>query len=152
MNKSNNFTPSTMLYFRYKLDIAQSLSIIKEWLENNPQKSEDDLSQLIRSGSVIFKNEKLYSLPKLSRSQADVLAREIKGAEGVEIKNRLYHLTPYKQCFVGSELVDWLIDHKQVVKEEAIALGQDLLEHDIISHVCNDHDFKNDFLFYRFNQ
>ncbi len=34
--------------------------------------------------------------------------------------------------------------------EEAIAIGQNLLEHKLIQHVCNDHEFKNEFLFYRF--
>lgn len=53
-------------------------------------------------------------------------------------------------CFISSELVSCLIENINILEAEAIAVGQSLLEHNLIRHVCDDHEFKNEFLFYRF--
>ena len=34
--------------------------------------------------------------------------------------------------------------------DEALALGTLLVQANLLCHVCDDHEFKNDFLFYRF--
>lgn len=144
--------PSILLFCRYQLPIAEAHILINDWLSQNPDQSRLTLYNLIDSGKIIVKNGMLHKLSQLSLEEAHSLAREIQADGEVEIKNRWYNLKLYRQCFIGSELVDWLVETKGVLTQEAIVLGQSLLEYELIRHVCDDHDFKNEFLFYRFQK
>ena len=62
-----------------------------------------------------------------------------------------YGTSTFKLCFVGSAMTTWLVS--QGIAEDrpaAIDLCRRLLEFGFISHVCDDHDFKDEYLFYRF--
>ncbi|XP_062848621.1 DEP domain-containing mTOR-interacting protein [Trichomycterus rosablanca] len=74
--------------------------------------------------------------------------------EGKVIKDRRHHLRTYPNCFVGKELIDWLIEHKEASdRDTAIRIMQKLLNQSIIHHVCDEHkDFKDLKLFYRFRK
>lgn len=51
------------------------------------------------------------------------------------LADRKYHLTTYKRCFVGNELVDWLVANGEVNdREEGVELGRQLLESGTIHH------------------
>jgi hypothetical protein len=57
--------------------------------------------------------------------------------EGVEVKDRRYHLKTYKQVFVGSEAVDFLVNSGLAAsRDEAVRIGLEL-QHDFnfFSHV-----------------
>lgn len=71
---------------------------------------------------------------------------------GVEIKDRKYRLTLYKECFVGSEAVDFMVSQGVArSRSDAVKLGNALIaDFHIIEHVTRDHEFKDDYLFYRF--
>ncbi|XP_013406754.1 DEP domain-containing mTOR-interacting protein-like, partial [Lingula anatina] len=67
------------------------------------------------------------------------------------IQTRRYHLRNYSKCFVGKELVQWLIDtHRVQDRETAVLLMRILQDHYVLHHVCDDHQFKDEKLFYRF--
>jgi hypothetical protein len=67
------------------------------------------------------------------------------------IKDRKYHLKSYKRCFVGKELIDWLVANNEATdRQEGLKIGRELLEAGVIHHVCDDHHFKDEHLFYRF--
>lgn len=72
--------------------------------------------------------------------------------KGVEIKDRKYRLSTYKQCFVGSEAVDFLVASGAAeTREDAVQLGKALAqEYHLFEHVTRDHEFKDEQLFYRF--
>ena len=144
-------SPSAILILKHKLDFKDSNIIIDRWLANHPQESRKTLSELLQSGKVTFKDNKLCDLPQLSAEEAELLVQEIQNSQTLEVKDRWYNLKKYSQCFIGSELVDWFQQNKNVPIEEAIALGENLLKYRLIYHVHNDHNFKNDFLFYRFS-
>ena len=80
------------------------------------------------------------------------LGTEMRSPQGVEIKTRRYKLKLYQRCFLGNEAVDWIAKKAKVSREEAIALGQKMIEKDIFQHVSNEHQFKDEPLFYRFNE
>jgi len=85
--------------------------------------------------------------------RVDKLAASIRetGYESGLIKTRSYNLKKYKRVFVGTELVDWLIEHKEAeTRADGIELGKALLKKDHIHHVTAGHDFKDEKLFYRF--
>mmetsp|Transcript_7415 Transcript_7415/g.13634 ORF Transcript_7415/g.13634 Transcript_7415/m.13634 type:complete len:391 (+) Transcript_7415:198-1370(+) len=73
-------------------------------------------------------------------------------ASGVTIKDRKHHLKSYSRCFVGREAVDFLLHNGFASsRAEGVYLGN-VLERELgtIEHVCGDHDFKDENLFYRF--
>ena len=70
---------------------------------------------------------------------------------GIDIKDRKYHLKMYEQCFTGRMFVDWLLKNNHCENaEEAVALGNDMIKANLLMHVCRDHQFKNEDLFFRF--
>ncbi|NJL52553.1 MAG: hypothetical protein HC930_10630 [Hydrococcus sp. SU_1_0] len=80
------------------------------------------------------------------------LAIEMHSEQGVEIKTRRYKLMLFQRCFLGNEAVDWIVKKVKVSREDAIALGQKMLEKGIFQHVADEHPFKDEALFYRFNE
>lgn len=73
--------------------------------------------------------------------------------EIVDLRQRKYGFPPksYDNCFVGSEAVAKMIEAGLAADEEdAIQLGNIMLQAGVFHHVQRDHSFKNDYLFYRF--
>ncbi len=51
------------------------------------------------------------------------------------IKDRRYHLKQYEACFIGHDMVDWLLNKGEVEsRAEAVAMMQKLLETGVIHH------------------
>ena len=78
------------------------------------------------------------------------LVADMRNIGGISIKNRRYNFRIYNQCFIGYEVVDWLVKHFEISREEAVTIGQKLLLAKWIHHVVDDHPFLDDKLFYRF--
>ncbi len=81
----------------------------------------------------------------------EAITTAMRGPNGIEIKERRFQLKVFPNVFLGSEAVEWLMIHERATREEAILIGQLMLKHGIIHHVLNEHDFKDDPLFYRFS-
>lgn len=64
------------------------------------------------------------------------------------MRTRLYGLRSYADCFVGRQAVDWLVRHQRIERGQAVRLGQRLMALGLVRHVLNEHDFKDDELFY----
>lgn len=55
--------------------------------------------------------------------------------DGQLIRDRRSKMRAYAKCFSGEELVQWLLEHGEGEKEEeAVRLGQALLENGLIHH------------------
>lgn len=71
----------------------------------------------------------------------------------VDIADRKYGFPAktYTDCFVGEEAVQKLVDTRMAADEQdAVRLGNLMLQGGIFHHVQRAHSFKNEFLFYRF--
>jgi Protein kinase domain/Domain found in Dishevelled, Egl-10, and Pleckstrin (DEP) len=107
---------------------------------------------LARQVATKAKRELLASRRSL-RSLRDLASLMRDPLTGVRIKDRRWRLRTFKQCFVGSAAVDWMLKHLRVrTRAEAVTLCQRLLRDGIIRHVCDDHEFKDAFLFYTFER
>jgi len=87
------------------------------------------------------------SLPEID---LDALAARLRGANGVAIEDRRHLATVYRRCFVGKEAVDWLVRSEELTRDEAVAVGQRLIENGTIHHVLDEHPFRDGRYFYRF--
>ncbi|NES77626.1 MULTISPECIES: mechanosensitive ion channel domain-containing protein [unclassified Okeania] len=86
----------------------------------------------------------------LNNIDIDTLIQEMRGSHGVAIKDRRHRWGIYPKCFVGSEAVKWLMRTQNLNLQEAISIGQLLINRGLIHHVLDRHDFKNEYLFYSF--
>eukprot|EP00242_Pyramimonas_sp_CCMP2087_P004389 CAMPEP_0198202560 /NCGR_PEP_ID=MMETSP1445-20131203/5738_1 /TAXON_ID=36898 /ORGANISM="Pyramimonas sp., Strain CCMP2087" /LENGTH=350 /DNA_ID=CAMNT_0043873543 /DNA_START=222 /DNA_END=1278 /DNA_ORIENTATION=- len=100
-----------------------------------------DAAEYANGGECELSDEELKELFDLAKHME----------KGVEVVDRTYNLTSYRQCFIGSEAVDWLITSGAAASvEDAIALGNLIFKARLIRQVANEHAFENAYLFYRF--
>ncbi len=93
-------------------------------------------------------NEQVF----LKGHNLDLLARSFR--EIVDLHDRKYGFPSktYENCFVGSKAVEKLIEKGLATDEDdAVRLGNVLLQSGIFHHVQRAHAFKNEYLFYRFS-
>ncbi|MGK7884448.1 MAG: DEP domain-containing protein [Crocosphaera sp.] len=109
------------------------------------------------TGFIIWKESDEVELLKvqprndrLTNSDLKIIVNKIRGENGIEIKDRRYLLKQYPKCFVGNQLVDWMMNNLSISLEQAIKIGQQLVDNKIIHHVHDQHEFENKYLFYRF--
>jgi len=150
--------------------------LVKWIVANYPHKSEreaEEIAQLLLRHSLIeciagrkksnFNEEYLFRFTGENGKQPmdyiiDVkltkLAEAIKNPRnGVRIADRKYRFKTYPRCFIGYELVNWILLSKRAPdREQAVALCNQLLEHKIIRHVCGDTVFRDGYLLYQFCQ
>lgn len=78
----------------------------------------------------------------------DGLVFAMQGPDGIATQNRWYHLRRYPRCFVASEAVTWLQAHLGITRERAVRVGERLTALGQIEHVMEEHDFKDEYLFF----
>jgi len=142
-------TVLSILMMRFGLDPYTSLPLVNDWLSKHPNLSWSDLKDYLLNGQVIFQAGLLQDV---DYSEINWLIQIMRDKDGIEIKDRWYNFKFYRQCFVGCEAVKWLMETQNISQELAIQLGQILLDRGIIHHVHDQHNFRNEFLFYRFYQ
>eukprot|EP01084_Bolivina_argentea_P065789 119930_1 len=117
-------------------------------LEKKVFQTIQDHSNLNHTPKQIFKPIQQKEEQKLSEFAEEHLRLRLKAKQiydKVEIKNRGWLFKKHENCFLGSEAVQVIMDLKMANDEDtAIAFGNKLMEHDIIWHVTNEHDFKNE--------
>lgn len=83
-------------------------------------------------------------------AEVQELVSQMRSPEGVDIRDRRFGIRLFRHCFVGSDAVQWFMRQQLASREEAVRLGQILVERGIIHHVTDEHPFKDAYLFYRF--
>lgn len=116
---------------------------VKEIINN----SFDKVEKIISNKSADFFD---LTEDELTEIDLDKLVTTMRSSNGLNIKDRRYNLNFYSACFVGSEAVSWLVEKQDYQHEEAMEIGQILMEKGIIYHVTNEHNFKDGYYFYRF--
>ena len=87
---------------------------------------------------------------KLAAIDIEALVKAMREPGGLDIKDRNYRMNVYPRCFIGTEAVEWLMQTQNCSREEAIQLGQLLIDRGVIHHVLDEQPFRDDVIFYRF--
>jgi EAL domain-containing protein (putative c-di-GMP-specific phosphodiesterase class I) len=103
----------------------------------NDQPNERTAGHTVQGPEALLHDERLLSI-----------WRAMLAPGGVDVRDRLFQLRLYRQCFVGREAVDWLVRHAQVSRAEALRLGRRLVALGCLKHVLDEHDFQDGELFY----
>ena len=123
------------------------------WMQNNQYKSkiisydEDSADTSDIQAATPAKNHSNSN--RISLRQLTV---QMRSENGVEIKTRRQKLKLYHRCFLGNEAVTWLSEKTKLSRPDAIKLGQKMIEKGFFHHVMDEHKFKDEELFYRFNE
>jgi hypothetical protein len=88
--------------------------------------------------------------PRLAAVELGALLQRMRSSNGVAIRDRTYHAITFPSCFVGAEAVAWLMRKSGLSHNEAMTLGQRLIDLFIIHHVSDEHPFRDGYFFYRF--
>ena len=73
---------------------------------------------------------------------------------GIPIMDRFWHMKLYHYCFLGMDLVNFLVENFQDIetREEALAYGNKLMEQKVFFHVMSKHRFLDGHYFYYMNK
>jgi len=139
----------SLLMMRFGLDPYGAIPVTKRWLEQNPERNWHNLKEQLLKGQVTFKKGRLR---KIKPSEIIELISRMKDEDrGIKLKNRWYNFKFYRETFTGSEIVKWLMETEKINRQEAIILGQILIDRQILHQIQAEHTFsdgKN--LLYRF--
>ncbi|GMM31709.1 GTPase-activating protein [Martiniozyma asiatica (nom. inval.)] len=82
------------------------------------------------------------------------LAAILQTDKGIQIMDRLWHMRLHQHCFLGSDLVSWLIENFDDIdtRDEAVEFGNSLMEQKLFSHVVSTHRFLDGHYFYSLNK
>ena len=85
----------------------------------------------VSTGSAASRGRAIYNLMNMKGEKLYQKAR----TTAPLMRDRISRLRSYTKCFTGREFVSWLVDQKEVGNsDEALILGQHLLENGIIHH------------------
>lgn len=101
------------------------------------------------SSLMISENTKFNKNIKL-----EDLATELQGQSGIRIVDRVWHFRRHLHCFVGTDLVAWLLERFEDIdnREEATSYGQELFDRGLFNHVEERHGFLDGHYFYKFTK
>jgi hypothetical protein len=96
----------------------------------------------------IFSDSEKY---QKSTFNIDKLKEDLQGENGIPMMDRRWHWKTHKNCFLGFDLVNWLLANFQDVdsRDEAVDLGNQLMNQDVFAHVQGRHLFRDGNFFFR---
>ncbi|TVQ44479.1 MAG: hypothetical protein EA365_10185 [Gloeocapsa sp. DLM2.Bin57] len=140
---------------KYQQDIyLKSLQIeqwFKAWLIQQGFKAShldiDEDAQVELTDTPIAVNSWLETI---TLEEIKTIAQAMRNSGGLLIKEHQEKMNIYPYSFKGSQGVDWLVKNYHCNRNEAIALGQILVEKGIIHHVLDQYTFLDSPYLYRF--
>uniref|UniRef100_W5L108 Rap guanine nucleotide exchange factor 4b n=1 Tax=Astyanax mexicanus TaxID=7994 RepID=W5L108_ASTMX len=131
--------------------LAPPYGVMESGASNDRMPDKDSLRSDSDALNFLSKNHNKVPSEKLLRA-GKILRNAILARAPHMIRDRKYHLKTYRQCCVGTELVDWQLQQSSCVHSRAHAVGmwQALLEEGILNHVDQELNFQDKYLFYRF--
>lgn len=100
-----------------------------------------------------IRRSQLLSNEQFDKKTLDLhgISLEIQGPRGVRLENRRWHLRYHSNCFVGDEMVTWILENFRDcdTRQEAEEVGSRLFRGGLFQHVDKRHDFRDGNYFYR---
>ena len=146
MDKNKVFA---ILMMRFNVDPYQAFDLIADWFSKHQEQSWTDLKQLLITGKIIVKNQVLHDVNPVEVAN---LVNQMRGKNGLKIKDRWHKFRIYRKSFVACKTVNWLMETQNITRNEAIQLGQMLVDREIIYNVNKAPFFRDEYSFYSFYQ
>ena len=150
---------------RYRLRIYPECFVANEgvtWLERALSVARENavaIGQALQAAGLIYHvareqpfsdEENFFRVAQIpARWNVESFYALCRSESGFSVLDRSYRGAKYQRCFIGSEAVEWMQSQGRTVNE-ALSMGQQLVDLSLIHHVLDEHPFKNEKLFYRF--
>ncbi|KAF2129291.1 hypothetical protein P153DRAFT_396578 [Dothidotthia symphoricarpi CBS 119687] len=100
-----------------------------------------------------FQTSLFSDAEKYHRSNIDIkkLAEDLQGEKGIQMLDRRWHWKLHQNCFLGFDLTNWLLSNFKDVetRDEAIELGNELMNKGLFQHVQRRHQFRDGNFFFQ---
>jgi hypothetical protein len=82
------------------------------------------------------------------------LAEDLQGEKGIQMLDRRWHWKLHYNCFLGFDLVNWLLSNFKDIetRDEAVELGNELMNRGLFIHVQKRHQFRDGNFFFQMAQ
>ena len=100
---------------------------------------------------ICYQDSELELLTQESMPNLETIVEAIRNTSDL-VRSHRYKLRVYPRSIVGTELVNWLCNYFNFSRQQAIEIGQSLIDYGWLHHTWNEHHFKDEPLLYRFYQ
>jgi hypothetical protein len=99
-------------------------------------------------GTNLFSESETYNTKSVDLVK---LAQDLQSDTGIRMMDRRWHWRLHYNCFVGFDLVTWLLERFRDIetREDAEAFGNELMEQGLFQHVQEKHRFRDGNFFYQ---
>ena len=97
----------------------------------------------------------IHEFIKSSENVKDFYDVAFASDDGLDIRNRTYHLKTYKSVFLGNETVSWIrkqYENLGLTRFGATILGECFRQLRAFDHSCGDHPLRDEYLFYKMRE
>ena len=144
-------------FFGFDKFLNLDLKMVKEKYRTWSEEAEErrQLRAIVEKDAGIYLCIQLEELSLVPFSEGMVkLAEKMLNSQG--LKSSYYHQSwrRSRECFLGKEAVNWIVNNYNISRLEAVRLGQKCLEKDLFVHVLEQAIFKDDdkeFYFFKKN-
>lgn len=134
-NRKEELLPEIFFYTGHiKQFIEEQEDMLRQHLDTKKNENEGDALMLNKS----VDNEKLAFELQWGKDRLDLVTRK-------------WHWNTYHNCFIGSLLVNWILEHFEDIetREDAVSYGESLMSKGLFVHVLNKHGFLDGHYFYQ---
>ncbi|KAJ4368182.1 vacuolar membrane-associated protein iml1 [Neocucurbitaria cava] len=100
-----------------------------------------------------FQTSLFSDADKYHTSNIDIkkLAEDLQGEKGIQMLDRRWHWKLHYNCFLGFDLTNWLLSNFKDIetRDEAIALGNEIMNKGLFQHVHKRHQFRDGNFFFQ---
>lgn len=108
---------------------------------------------LIEDPTNNMRRSQLLTTEMFEKKNLDLkaIAQELQGPKGVRLQDRRWHLRFHSNCFIGEDMVTWIVENFKDVetRQEAEEIGLKLFKAGLFQHVDKRHQFRDGNYFYR---
>jgi len=108
---------------------------------------------LIEDPTNNMRRSQLLTTEMFEKKNLDLksIAQELQGPKGVRLQDRRWHLRFHSNCFIGEDMVTWIVENFNDVetRQEAEEIGLKLFKAGLFQHVDKRHQFRDGNYFYR---
>jgi hypothetical protein len=98
--------------------------------------------------SALFADSEKYQTSNIDLKK---LADDLQGEKGIKMLDRRWHWKLHYTCFLGFDLVNWLLSNFKDIetRDEAVELGNELMNKGLFLHVQRRHHFRDGNFFFQ---
>ncbi|KAH3969696.1 hypothetical protein HBH52_173310 [Parastagonospora nodorum] len=98
--------------------------------------------------STLFSETEKYHTSNIDLKK---LAEDIQGEKGIQVLDRRWHWKLHYTCFLGFDLVNWLLSNFKDLetRDDAVELGNELMNKGLFMHVQKRHHFRDGNFFFQ---